>query len=177
MVYVWVTLFILLLLACWCVNVVGGPGNWLIALSAGLWAWLGPIDFGYHWLIVLAVAALALIGEGLEFGAAVVGTKKFGGSKLGAGLSLVGSIIGGLSGVVLLPIPVVGLIVGPILFACIGALVGAAIGEKINGKPMTESMKIGGAAAAGRFVGTLGKLAMGSAMIVVTLIAMFASSI
>jgi uncharacterized protein YqgC (DUF456 family) len=177
MVYVWLTLFILFLLVCWCVNLIGGPGNWLIALMAALWVWLGPSDFNYHWLIVVALAVLALAGEGLEFGAAVVGTKKFGGSKLGAGLSLVGSIIGGLLGVVLIPIPVIGWIIGPILFACIGALVGALIGEKINGKPMKESMKIGGAAAAGRFFGTLGKLAMGSAMIVVTLIALFTSSI
>lgn len=177
MVYVWLTLFILFLLVCWALNLLGAPGNWLIVLVVGLWAYFGPVDYGYHWLVVVAVLVLALVGEALEFGAAVIGTNKLGGSKTGAALSLIGSIIGGLSGVFLLPIPIIGLIVGPILFACIGALVGAAIGEKIVGKPMKESVKIGGAAAAGRLLGTLGKLAMGSAMIVVTLIAMFTSSI
>lgn len=177
MVYVWISIFIVLLFVCWFLNLVSGPGNWLIAALGGLWAWLGPLEFSYQWPIVLAVVLLALIGEALEFGASILGAKKLGGSKLGAGLSLVCSIIGGLSGVALLPIPVIGLVVGPILFACVGALVGAAIGEKISGKPIKESMKIGGAAAAGRLVGTLGKLAMGSAMIVVILIAMFSSAI
>ncbi len=72
-----------------------------------------------------------------------------------------------------IPIPIVGLVIGSVLFACVGALVGAAIGEKWHGSKLDHSLKVGGAAFAGRLVGTLGKIAMGSAILVLAIVGLF----
>ena len=173
MIYLWLTLFILFLVAAWFTNLIGVPGNWIIVAGSLLWFLLAPVDYSFSLWILLAQVLLAGIGEALEAGASIVGARKLGGSKTGAAFSLIGSIIGGIAGLSLIPIPVIGWIVGPILFACVGALLGAILGEKLVGTTTGKSLKIGGVAFAGRLFGTLGKLAMGSAMVVVTLIATF----
>ena len=176
MIYIWLTLFILLILGFWLLNLVGLPGNWcIVAVSLG-WMLFGPIDYRFSWIIVVVLAALALIGEAIEFGASVLGTKKLGGSSRGATLSVIGSIIGGIVGAIFgipIPIPLVGILIGSVLFAAIGAWVGASIGEKWVGKSTKESVQIGGAAFVGRLLGTLGKLVMGSSMVVLAIVAPF----
>ena len=119
---------------------------------------------------------LALIGEAIEFGASVLGTKQLGGSGRGATLSVAGSMIGGVMGAIFgipVPIPLVGMLIGSVLFAALGAWIGATIGEKWVGKPMKQSVQIGGAAALGRLLGTLGKLVLGSSMAVLSIAAPF----
>ncbi len=51
------------------------------------------------WKVVVALVVLAMLGEILELLAAAGGTARAGGSRRGAALALVGSIIGGLLGV------------------------------------------------------------------------------
>ena len=42
MIYLWIILFILLLIALWLTNLLGLPGNWLMILAAGCWTlWVG----------------------------------------------------------------------------------------------------------------------------------------
>jgi len=176
MIYVWLTLFILMILIFWSLNLIGVPGNWMIVAISLLWMIVGPTDYRFSWVVILALVLLALIGEAIEFGASVVGTKKLGGSSRGAALSVVGSIIGGITGAIFgipIPIPLVGMLIGSLLFAGIGAWIGATIGEKWVGKPMKESVKIGGAAFAGRLLGTLGKLFVGSTMVPISIAAPF----
>ena len=60
-----------------------------------------------------------------------------------------------------------------ILFAGVGAWIGATLGERWVGKPMKESVKIGGAAFLGRLFGTAGKLLVGSTMVVLAIAAPF----
>jgi uncharacterized protein YqgC (DUF456 family) len=166
--YLLLILFILLVIVFWLVNLVGAPGNWMIVAMATLWAYAGPTSFRFSWAVVIALILIAAVGEAIEFGASVFGTKKLGGSTRGATFSVIGSVIGGIAGAVLgipIPIPLVGSLIGSVLFACTGALIGAVIGEKWEGKPMKETVQIGGAAFAGRLVGTLGKLVLGSAMV------------
>lgn len=176
MIYVWLTLFILGIMAAWGINLIGMPGNWGIVVISLVWFFFSPASFQFSWMVILALVLLALVGEAIEFGASVFGTKKLGGSGRGATLSVVGSVIGGIAGAICgipIPIPLVGMLIGSILFACIGASVGAMIGEKWVGKPMKESVKIGGAAFAGRLLGTVGKLAIGSIMVILSILAPF----
>ena len=176
MAYVFLTLFILLVFVFWLVNLVGAPGNWMIVCIAAIWVLVGPEPFEFGWGVVIALIVIALIGELIEFATSVVGTKKLGGSTLGATYSVIGSVIGGLAGAIIglpIPIPLMGPLVGSILFASTGALIGAMIGEGQKGKPLKDSAQIGAAAFAGRFLGTVGKLVMGSAMVGLTVIAPF----
>ena len=52
-------------------------------------------------------------------------------------------------------------------------MVGAAIGEKWHGSKLDKSLKVGGAAFVGRLFGTLGKAAMGSVILVISLASLF----
>ena len=176
MIYVWLTLFILLVMTFWLLNLIGIPGNWMIVAISLLWIIIGPSDYRFSWIVIVVLVILALIGEAIEFGASVVGTKKLGGSGRGAALSVVGSIVGGIVGAffgIPVPIPLVGMLIGSLLFAAMGAWIGATIGEKWVVKPMKESVQIGGAAFAGRLLGTLGKLVVGSTMIAISIAAPF----
>jgi uncharacterized protein YqgC (DUF456 family) len=176
MIYVWLTLFILLVMTFWLLNLIGIPGNWMIVAISLLWIIIGPSDYRFSWIVIVVLVILALIGEAIEFGASVVGTKKLGGSGRGAALSVVGSIVGGIVGAffgIPVPIPLVGMLIGSLLFAAMGAWIGATIGEKWVVKPMKESVQIGGAAFAGRLLGTLGKLVVGSTMVAISIAAPF----
>lgn len=176
MVYVWIILFVVLLCGLWATNLVGLPGNWLMILSAIAWMFLGPADYQFGWLAILVLVVLAGIGELIEFGASVLGTKKLGGSNLGATCSVVGSIAGGIAGAFLgipVPIPLVGMLVGSLIFAGVGAWIGATLGERWAGKSVQQSVQIGGAAFLGRIMGTIGKVVVGLAMLVFTGFSMF----
>ncbi len=176
MVYVWLTLFILTIIVFWLANFIGMPGNWGIVALALIWMFVGPEHYRFTWVIVVVLTLLAIVGEAIEFGASVFGTKKLGGSTRGASLSVIGSIVGGLVGAIFgipIPIPLVGILIGSILFAAVGAWVGATIGEKWDGKPLKESVQIGGAAFVGRLLGTAGKLVLGSTMVVLAIVSPF----
>ncbi len=176
MIYVWLTLFILLVGGFWVLNFFGLPGNWMIILVAAIWIWLGPERFQFSWMVLLGLVVMAVVGEAIEFLASVFGTQRFGGSKRSAALSVFGSIVGGIAGAVLgvpIPIPVVGILIGSVLFASIGAMIGAMIGEHYQGTAVKDSMKIGSAAFMGRLLGTVGKITVGSAMVALCLVAPF----
>lgn len=176
MIYVWLTLFILLVIVFWSLNFFGLPGNWLIVAMAALWIWLGPTRFQFSWKLLILLILLALIGEAIEFTASVIGTKQMGGSRRGATLSVIGSIVGGIVGAIMgvpIPIPIVGILIGSVLFASLGAMIGAMIGEHTHGKAVKDSVRIGSAAFVGRLLGTAGKIIIGSSMMVLTVIAPF----
>lgn len=176
MIYVWLTLLILLLIAAWMTNLFGLPGNWIMVGLIGLWAWWRPDDspFDVSWWSWAGMVALAGLGELFEFLASVLGAKRVGGSRRAAVLSVVGSILGGLMGAVVgLPIPLVGWLVGSVLFACVGAFVGALIGERWYGSDLDSSVNVGAAAFVGRLLGTIGKLAMGAGILVTGVLSLF----
>ena len=176
MVYFLITLFILLLIFFWILNLIGLPGNWLIVILSLLWMIFGPEQYEITWVTIAILIGLAVLGEAIEFGTSVLGTKKMGGSSRGATLSVIGSAIGGIAGAILglpIPIPLVGSLIGSLFFASLGAFIGAFIGEKWIGKSNPDSVKISTAAFIGRLFGTLGKLIVGSTMVVVAIIANF----
>jgi uncharacterized protein YqgC (DUF456 family) len=159
----------------WCLTLVGLPGNWLIVIVTVVYGLLVPAEWrtAIGWPVMLLVAALAGIGELLEFAASAVGTTQAGGSKRSAALALIGSIAGGLVGAFVgLPIPIVGTVIGALLFAASGAMAGAVIGESWKGRTFDEGMEVGKAAFWGRLFGTLGKIFMGSVMVAVVVVAL-----
>ena len=164
----WAILLILVLLACWLLTIIGAPGNWFMIVAVFLYVLFGPEDghLQIHWAWIIGLIVFAALGEIFEFLAGAFGAAKMGGSKRGATLAFVGSLIGGIVGLYFgLPIPIIGQLVAALLFACLGALVGAMMGEKWKGRDWKESFQIGTAAAVGRFFGTVGKVAFGLLMI------------
>lgn len=172
---VYAILLLIVLLIFWLLTVVGVPGNWLMVAATAIYAWLVPQQAAasFGWGIVLAVALLAALGELLEAVAGALGVAKAGGSRRGAVLALLGSLAGGLLGMVVgLPIPLVGQLVAAVLFAGIGALLGAMLGERWKGRDLDKSWAVGKGAFWGRLLGTLGKVVVGSIMIVVVAVAL-----
>ncbi len=173
----WAFLFLLTVLVCWATNIGGLPGNWMVCGVSAVYAYLiddaARTDVG--WIVVGILVVLALVGELIEFAAGAVGTTSAGGSKRGAALSLFGSLLGGVAGVpvgAIIPIPVVGIVIGILFCASLGALVGAVLGERWKGRDMDESMRVGHAAFWSRLAGTLGKIWVGAIMIGVLTVAL-----
>lgn len=169
MLYVYGTLLLLWNSAGLVLVPFGLPGIWVMALgTAGLawWQW----DSGMIGLPVLAVIlVLAVAAEVVELVSGVVGSKKAGGTRGGSVGGLLGGLVGAIFFTPIIPIPVLGTIFG----ACLGALLGAAGFEMLGGQPLQPALRSGGGAAMGRFVGTVAKLAFGSAIWLLAAIAVF----
>lgn len=174
MLYLWITLLVLVLAVGWVLTVVGMPGNWLIVAAAVGYELLVPDGSARSlgWIVVAALAGLAVLGELAEFAAGALGATKAGGSIRGAALAILGSVTGGIVGLFVgVPVPVIGPVVAAVLFAAMGALVGAMLGERWAGKDWALSWRIGQGAFWGRVLGTVAKIAVASAMVVVTALA------
>lgn len=170
-------LLIVVLLGAWLSIFVGLPGNWLMVIAVAIYAAFVPMAAGspalIGWVVVAALAILALLGEVVEFLAGALGVTREGGSRRGAVFALAGSVVGGLAGIFVgLPVRLVGPILAALVFAAAGALAGAVLGERSRGRAWGESWRIGKAAFRGRLFGTLAKTLVGLAMIGVVIVAL-----
>jgi uncharacterized protein YqgC (DUF456 family) len=139
------------------------PGLWLMLAAAAGYAFLtGGHYLGEKSLIVLLI--LALGAEIAEFVLGGAGAKKAGASKWGIVGGILGGILGGLFLTALIPIPVLGTIIG----ICLGSFAGAFGIELIMGQPVAQSVRIGYGAAKGRFLGIVNKVAIGLLMFLIT---------
>lgn len=167
-----VALFVLSLVVGWCLTLVGMPGNWLIVAAAAVAALLIPegARTDLTWITVIVLVILASIGELLEFAAGAMGVARVGGSRRAAALAIVGSLVGGVTGAVVgLPVPIIGPVLAALLGASLGALIGAYVGEDWASQDFQQSIRVGHAAFWGRLLGTVGKLAVGTIMVLVAL--------
>jgi len=139
---------------------VGLPGTWLMVIATAGLAWWRWEERMFSPWTVAALAALALLGEIAEFAAGAAGSRKAGGSLRGAAGALVFGVVGGIAGTFLIPIPLVGSVLG----ACLGAGAGAILGELSLGKKLEPAVTVGKGAFVGRFLGTVYKLAAGGAI-------------
>ena len=167
-------LLVVLCSVAWVSNLISLPGNWFAVAILAAYAWWGPdegrVAIG-NWPLAIAFA-VAVIAEIVEFIASAWGAKRAGASKKATFYALVGSMIGALAGAVVgVPVPIVGSVLAAILFGGLGATAGAMYGEWTDGKPWRESWPIGQAAFWGRTFGTLGKLSIGSVIVLVAFIA------
>lgn len=147
--------------------ILGLPGTWFMVIGAVALAWWQPAMFD-TWTLV-AVVALAGVGELLEFFAGIIGSKKAGGTKRGAAGALIGGVAGGLLATFLIPVPVIGSLIG----ACVGAGIGAWGLELTGGLRMNDALKSGVGASAGRLVGTGAKLVAGAGIWLMLAVAAF----
>ncbi|HPO92663.1 MAG TPA: DUF456 domain-containing protein [Phycisphaerales bacterium] len=156
------------------------PGIWFMVLAAALAQWwsyeqlpgagiagaapdpASPAvaqSLMFNWWVLGTAAALALLGEIIEFFASALGAAKAGGTRRGAIGSILGGLIGAIAGTMILPI------LGTILGAALGAGVGALLFERHAGrKTWKEATKVGAGAAAGRLVATIAKAAIACAV-------------
>ena len=171
-----IALFLVGAVAAWSSNFLTLPGNWLVvALAIG--AFFVTTDDGRLISLggLVALAALAGIGEGVEFLASAAGAAKQGASKRGLALSVAGAMGGSIAGAMLgAPVPFLGPLVGAILGGAAGAFVGAYLGEAWKkAHAHDDRLTIARAAFEGRLLGTVGKLLVGSVMLVVFGVALF----
>jgi uncharacterized protein YqgC (DUF456 family) len=144
-------------------DLIGLFGNWIILAAVAL-AWLltGNAYFGIWGFVILTV--LAILGEVVEAIAAGYGAKKFG----GGGKSMIAAIVGCIGGAIvftpLIPIPLVGTLIG----AIVGSFAGASLVEYlIENRHHSEAVKVGFGAALGKVAGVFGKMLTGCAMVAV----------
>ncbi|HOJ76320.1 MAG TPA: DUF456 family protein [Phycisphaerae bacterium] len=155
--------------------VLGVPGTWLILLSTGLAAWMQwepgvpPSEQVIGVYTLLSLLGLAVLGEVLEFIAGAAGAQKAGGSAKGALGAIVGGVIGAIAGTFLIPIPLLGSLLG----AAGGAGLVACGVELAGGKTMETSVRIGVGASVGRILGTIYKLVVGFVMWALAAVAAF----
>jgi len=168
---------LLLVTACgWVLTMIGMPGNWLIVLAAAAYCWLGPTEGNMHigWQMVVGLVVLALIGELLELAASMWGTRRAGGSRRAAVLSVLGSIAGAIVGAIIgAPIPVIGSLIAALLGGAIGALAGAAFAEHTHGETPDQALRVGAAAFWGRLWGTGAKTAIATLLVLGVVVALF----
>jgi uncharacterized protein len=159
--WLYYAILLLLLVSGLVLNVLTLPGNWLMLLSAVLYGWMTNWNYVAIYTLI-AMLVLATLGEIVEFLAAGRAATRIGGSRWGS----IGAIVGGLIGAIfltgLIPIPVVGTLVGVLA----GTFLGAAAGEWIAGKRVYDTIRIGAVATKGRLYGTLLKLMFGFVMFV-----------
>ena len=135
------------------------PGTWLMlgaTVAMAWWRWDGWSGNGAigGWTLV-ALLALALLGELVEFLGPAVGAKHQKSSRRAAALAVVGGIVGAIVGtVVLVSLPVIGTLIGAVM----GSLVFSTLGDLWAGRKWESALKGGVGAAVGRGVGAVGKL-------------------
>jgi len=157
MIYVYVV-FLLILNACWLAGVLFAlPGNWLMVITTVLFGWWRWEDGIFGVAVLVVVALLALVGEAVEFFAGAGSAKKAGAGWAGALAAIGGMICGALFGTFLIPVPVLGTLLG----ACVGAGLATWGVERLVGKTHDKSVKSGLGAGVGVVVGTTTKFLIG----------------
>ncbi len=155
------------------------PGIWVLLAAAltiefadGLYLPAGErVTFGP--LLLSVCFALALLAEGLELLASMIGLKKGGGSRRG----LWGSILGALAGLLLFTplfffVPFFGALLGALLGAFVGALLGEFSHER---RTLRAAVRPALWAALGRLVGTTGKVGVAAVIWLTLTVGAFAS--
>lgn len=155
--------------------VLGLPGTWLMAGTMALVAWwrwdeARGADGQMFGIVALAIVfGLAVIGEIAELAAGMAGARRAGASIWGTIGALLGALFGGLAATFVIPLPVIGSLIG----ACGGAAVGAWLMELGSGRSREAAERSAIGAGVGRFQGTLIKLGIAAIMWVVIAVAAF----
>ena len=140
---------------------LGLPGLWLMVLAVlGYGAVTHFATVG--WGTIIAVLALAGLGELIEAWLGYGLTRKYGGSKRAGWGALLGGLAGAAVGV---PVPVIGSVIG----ALIGSFAGAALFEYTATGQTNTALRVGWGAFLGRVAANTAKIAVGLVMAVVAM--------
>lgn len=139
---------------------LGLPGLWVqvaMSVAAGLW-------LGLAWTWVAGFAALAAVGEAIEFVSGQWGARRFGGSRHAAW----GAFLGGFAGAVIggIPVPVVGSVIASFL----GTFAGAIVGETLAQRRVAPHARVAFGAVLGRTIGVASKVSMAFVIFVLSLV-------
>ena len=160
---VWTIISVSVLVLCCVVGVamtaVRLPGTWLIIATALCYGWWAKWQGVGLWL-VLALVAIALVAEAVEFLASVFTARKAGASRQAAWGGLIGGFLGMFLLSFLVPIPIVGTVVG----ALVGCFGGAMMAEWSVRKKVAQGSKVGLFSALGFVMGMVVKMAIAFAM-------------
>jgi uncharacterized protein YqgC (DUF456 family) len=127
------------------------PGVVAIFLGALLAAWIGDFE-RIGWPSLLLLAALMVLGLIVDAVAAIIGARRAGASRA----AVLGSVAGGLVGLFFgLP----GFLLGP--------FIGAVAGEYLHRRHAGQALRVGIGTWIGLIFGTLARVAIGTAMILV----------
>jgi uncharacterized protein YqgC (DUF456 family) len=146
--------------------IVGFLGTFLPVLPGAILIYGGMLLYGYltkftaltiHFFIIEGLALLVVFA--VDFLAAAVGTKRYGGSRAAS----FGAAVGTLAGIFFFP--PLGIIVGP--------FVGAALAELIKGKEIDQALRVGFGTIIGLLGGTILKIVIETAMIIYFFITIF----
>lgn len=169
MLYVWLSILVLLN-AVWLMLVLFGlPGNWLMVLSTCLVAWWKWDQQVFSGWTLIAITALALFGELVEFLAGMLGARGSGASWRASVAAIFGAILGAMFGTFMIPV----LFLGTVLGASIGAGLAVWAIEIARGELAEHSLRRGVGAGIGQFVGTSSKVMLGLVIWLVIAVAAF----
>ncbi len=152
----------LLILACLigvAMTAVRFPGTWLIAASAVGYAWSEGWARASLTLVAILIG-FALFGEGVELLASIVTARRAGASRKAAWGGMLGGILGMVFLSFLVPIPIVGTMIG----ALVGCFAGATLVEISVRRDMTHGTKVGVFAAMGFVLGAIAKIVVALVM-------------
>ncbi len=139
----------------------GLPGNWLLA-ACGL---AGPY-LGLGWTPFFVLLGMAVGAELLEFVTTIGYAKRSGASKAGGLGAFLGSILGAIFFTGLIPIPIVGTLLG----AAFGAFIGAAGFEiMFSSRRGADGIRVGWGAFFGTLIGKTLKISIGAGQCVLLL--------
>ncbi|OPX24144.1 MAG: hypothetical protein B1H04_02675 [Planctomycetales bacterium 4484_123] len=175
MVYLWAMLLVLVNTAWLALSLLALPGNWLMVLTTVLVAWWrwdpakSYSDQMFSIYVLAAIVLLAVAGEIVEFFAGAAGARKAGGSWWASIGALLGGIVGVVVGTLLIPIPLLGTIIGAGGGACLGAWGLEALG----GHKGRRSLKAGLGAGVGWIIGAATKAALGALIWLIVAVAAF----
>jgi len=88
--------------------VLGLPGLWIMVATAVVYNMVVPGD-PIGWVTLIAVTALAIVAEVLEFTLAGKYALKYGGSRRAGWGAIIGGIVGAIVG---FPVPIIGPVIG-----------------------------------------------------------------
>lgn len=133
----------------------GLPGTWILVGAALGYSLLVPGSIGTFTVVLLA--ALAVVGEVIEFTLTAKYTRKYGGSRRASWGAIIGGMIGAIMGV---PIPIIGSVIG----AFAGAFAGAFVAELTRGTAGSGATRVATGALIGRALAAAMKVGIGLAM-------------
>jgi len=143
--------------------VFGLPGNFIILTAAVLYAWYG----GFEQITpptIAWLAALAVLGEVVEFALGIAWGKRWKSSNAAIVASIFAGILGALAGAVFW------FGAGSVPGAFIGAFLGAFVVEYVKGRGAVQALKSGWGIFIGRVGGIMVKGFIGVAMIVISVV-------
>lgn len=146
--------------------IFGFPGTFLILGDVVIYSLATGFEkIGFKIIIVLVF--ISLLAESLDFIIGTAGARKYGSSKTGVVLSVIGGIIGAI-----LMVPIL-LGLGAVIGAFLGGFAGAFLGEYLEHRKLNSALKAGYGALIGRAIGVLTKGSLAVVMIVITMSAIY----